>query len=274
VVFRLFGLVRTLRARWSRKVSKKWHGPLWKRIASPLLGTRERLTVRPDGLPLYIRPNQINDLIALFGRPEEEFVADMVASLGPGDVFVDAGAYIGQYSVQAAGCVGSQGAVVAVEPDTDNFRLLQRNVEANANGCVRLVKGALGHQDGTVEITTVPDDSALCTLSDTWVDELYPDEHLDTQAQTVPLMTIATTMRELGLDHIDLLKVDVEGAEVQVFEGARDCLRSGQIRRIICELHGNTAPRVKALLEECGYRIEFRPQHLVAWHPSHSPSPA
>ena len=75
----------------------------------------------------------------------------------------------------------------------------------------------------------------------------------------------AEDMEEHGLDHIDLFKVDVEGAEIQVFEGAAECLRAGRVHCIICELHG-TRQQVKPMLEELGFEVEMRQQHAVAHH--------
>ena len=52
----------------------------------------------------------------------------VLAALQPGDVFVDVGANIGYFPVIAAGRVGSSGAVLAFEPDPDNYRLLQQHL--------------------------------------------------------------------------------------------------------------------------------------------------
>ena len=260
-----FGMMRTVQAKLTRRRAKKWHGPAWKKIGGTIFGSAARPSIYMAKYLMYVRPHQINDLIALFGRPEEQFVDQMFLNLKPGDIVVDAGAYIGQYTKLAGEQVGETGKVLAIEPDADNFTMLQRNVREDQMPNVRLLNIAIGGQDGEAVLTSVSDDSALCTLKANWIDELYPGADLAKTAVKVPVRTLPSLMEEHGLDHIDLLKVDVEGAEIQVFEGAAECLRSGKVHRVICELHG-TRQQVKPMLEELGFEVEMKRQHAVAYH--------
>lgn len=263
-VFSLFGFMRWARSKIAREPSKKWHGPLWKQIGAVLFGTTVQLSIDKNGRFMYIRSYQINDLIALFGRPEERTVEEIIRSLKAGDVFFDVGAYIGQYTLLAADRVGKTGTVIAVEPENQNFELLQRNIRENNAENVSLFNFALGRQNGTAHLVSVTEDLAVSTLNSSWISALYPEINIDKQVTTVEVKTITTMMRELRINHIDLLKVDVEGAEVQVLEGGLEYFQSGKIRCVICELHG-TRPEVKTLLERLSYQVEEKPQHIIAY---------
>ena len=260
-----FGTFRTAGMKVTGRRNKKWHGPVWKKFGSIIFGTVAKPSLHKAKHLMYVRPCQINDLIALFGRPEERFVDQMIECLKPGDVVVDAGAYIGQYTMLASERVGPTGRVVAIEPDDENYKLLEKNIHSDASSNVHLLKAALGGKEGQAQFTSVGEDSALCTLKEDWISDLYPKTDLARRVKTVEVKTLPHLMHQLGIDCVDLLKVDVEGAETQVFEGAGDCLRSGKVRRIICELHG-TRHEVKKQLEEFGFDVDVRKQHIIAYH--------
>jgi len=262
-----FGFARTVHAKLTRRRAKKWHGPVWEKVGGRLFGRAVQPSIYMDKHIMYVRPYQVNDLISLFGRPEERFLDQMIHNLSPGEVFVDAGAYIGQYTILASQQVGAAGKVIAIEPSQDNFALLKRNLGVKAARNVTLLNLAIGEKEGQAVLNSVSEDSALCTLDDNWIDTLYPDHQLSMQTTMVQVCTLPSLIKQQDLDHIDLLKVDVEGAEIGVFEGAEECLRRGQVKRIICELHG-TRDRVKQILESFGFEVQLKQQHAIATHPS------
>ena len=118
--------------------------------------------------------------------------------------------------------------VVAVEPDPGNFALLERNLKGIPG--VRTIQAALAPQDGTIGFET----SGIQPSA-------YHIRALRGDEQGVRAMSMATLMVHCGLDHIDLLKLDIEGAEKDVFEAA-DLHWMDRVRTIAVELHDRMRP--------------------------------
>lgn len=139
----------------------------------------------------------------------------------PGSVFVDVGANIGLYTLKAARLAGPQGMVVAVEPGELAVGRLTDNVALNAGSGrfapVRIVRKALSDRNGTAVLHHVMAGGDLQAFS------LLGDD-TTAEGETVELATLDTLVEELGLPRIDCIKMDVEGAEPMVVDGARRSL--------------------------------------------------
>lgn len=124
-----------------------------------------------------------------------------------GDLVVDAGANIGPHTLALASLVGPQGAVLAFEPVPLFFQMLAGNVALNALMNVRTFPYALGAEHGTVRIPLV----------DYGAPDSYGGVYLGAeQGEPIPMMPLDT----LALPRLALLKIDVEGMEQRVLEGA------------------------------------------------------
>jgi len=123
----------------------------------------------------------------------------------PGDHVVDVGANIGYYLLLWESLTGPQGFVHCVEPEPDNLIELERNIEANRLANVRVHRVAAGATDASV---------ALRPGLNSGVD---PNGSL-----RVPLRRLDS----LGVDRVELLKIDVEGYEGEVLAGARRLLEN------------------------------------------------
>jgi FkbM family methyltransferase len=177
----------------------------------------------------------------------------MVRALGPGMTVVDAGAYLGFFTLLAADRVGSRGHVHAFEPHPDSFRALRDNVRANGfDDRVTLVPMAL-HDGPAIRRFSLEDNPARSGLG---------GGEEDGQSAAVPCTTLD---RYLGGRIPDLVKVDVEGAEVAVLDGmARTLDRSGGGFAMIIEFNpgalreAGTAPEeLLARVDEAGLRIRI-----------------
>jgi FkbM family methyltransferase len=146
--------------------------------------------------------------------PEVEFTA---RRLRPGDVFVDAGAFNGWYTLVASRAVGGSGCVLAFEPNPEAFALLARNIELNHARNVQSHNIALSSDDGWVTLFTGPGDgvaSSLARLSD-------GQEEVRVQARRLD-----TVLSEAGIARVDLMKLDVEGSEAAALRGAASTLKA------------------------------------------------
>ncbi len=168
--------------------------------------------------------------------------------LRPGMSFLDVGANIGYYSIVAAARCAR---VYAFEPVPKLFEALQRNVDLNPDFKILPQQVALTRYTGPTAFFVV-DDPANQGLSSL-------NELPEAVAITIQAQTLDDFVREQKLQHVDLMKVDVEGAEEQVFQGGTDVLGSDAAPDIIFECHpGATSDKI---LRNAGYRIyEFRRQ--------------
>jgi FkbM family methyltransferase len=169
------------------------------------------------------------------------------AVLKPGMCFFDIGSNIGYYSLLAAARCES---VYAFEPVPKLFEALRENIALNGFN-VSPHSIALARYTRATTFFVV-DDSQNQGLS-----SLH--ESPGAEAITIPAQSLDDFVREQKLQRVDLMKVDVEGAEEQVFQGGRDVLGSDAAPDIIFECH----PGAKSdeALRTFGYRIyEFRGQ--------------
>jgi FkbM family methyltransferase len=149
--------------------------------------------------------------ILRYGQFSEGEVELFRLVLRPGCVAVDAGANIGALTVPMARLVGPGGAVYAFEPQRMVFYSLAANLAMNDLRCVYAHHAALGPEPGTTTIPVMEYDKR----------GNFGMAAVGAEGEAVRVMTIDG----LGLKRLDLLKIDVEGAELGVLLGAADTVR-------------------------------------------------
>ena len=127
----------------------------------------------------------------------------------PGDTVVDVGANIGWNAVRAARLAGPEGRVVAVEPTPDTLAVLRRNVAACGLGTIEVAPAAAGRAAGTAELFVRGGVSAG--------NSLYPESRYArvTRVVEVPVVPLDALVEGVA----GLVKIDVEGAELEVLAG-------------------------------------------------------
>jgi FkbM family methyltransferase len=173
----------------------------------------------------------------------ESAVQDAVAAaLSAGSVYWDVGAHCGFFVALASKLVGSGGAVVAVEPASDNLARLTRTLELNRCMNVRVLPLALGSREGKAQLYSHAHstNASLARADGAIGSEEVQAARLDDLARQLPPP--------------DLVKVDVEGAEVDVLEGGLDYLREAR-PPLIVEFHSSAALRAgRSLLDFYEFR--------------------
>jgi FkbM family methyltransferase len=235
----------------------EWDGQAWRAVGPRLFGARTVLARDTAGHRLRVRPAHWVDLTTLIGRPEEEPVERIVKSLPAGGTFVDAGAHIGRYSLMAADRVGPAGRVIAVEPSPENWALLREQAGLNGMSCITPFQVALGEQDGTTELFGGGDQATNSVRHD-WQHRMGGQNGAGTcPPQTVRMLSLPSLLNRAGVQQVDLLKIDVEGAESEVLRGAERLLRQGRIRELVCEVHEPPVSRadLTIFLRNCGFAL-------------------
>jgi FkbM family methyltransferase len=159
---------------------------------------------------------------------------------------VDVGANIGAYAVWAAGRMGS-GRLIAIEPNPVSFERLQHSirqlpVETSA------YEVACGDSDGEIALYFEPG----YTVSSSVVSFTGASE-----TATVRVRRLDDILANEGITHVDLLKIDVEGAEAMVLRGASTIL--GATARVILEtVEGDLENAVTGMLLPLGFRLGYK----------------
>ena len=227
--------------RWPRRLAVF----SWKIARQVPLLNRLQIPATVDGHRMRIRLFSYDDLLTI----SDDYEACLADVLPPaGGVAVDAGAFIGRHTLAYAREVGPQGRVVAIEPLRANFRLLTRNVARNGYRQVACVQCALGREEGTAELSYERETSTASLVRD-----------LPHKIQVVQ-HTLGHVLQEQGISHIDLLKLDVEGAEGAVLEGSLPVLATSPQALLVIEVHGRLAPGqscpLAVWLRQHGYAIQ------------------
>lgn len=166
--------------------------------------------------------SSLNRDLLLRGSYEPEAVAAFLATLERGMTVFDIGANIGFYTAVAATSVGPAGRVYAFEPDPRNVEVLRRN-SAQARGApITVVAGAVGRSEGTSSLYVNPVDSSINSLACANANVLGPQD--GARALTVSSLTLDTFVRKEGAIQPDVIKIDVQGAEMLVLAGAHEVL--------------------------------------------------
>ena len=169
----------------------------------------------------------------------------------PGDVVLDVGAYRGTFTRHAL----RQGArqVVAFEPEPVNYTCLEKTFAAEiARGAVRLVKAAVWETSGTLHF------QGSGTTG-----------HVEETGETaVPATSLDDAVRELGLERVDFIKMDIEGAERHALRGGSRTLQDFRPRMALCIYHlpddGEVIPRL-ALERQPRYRVKRSGPQAFFW---------
>ena len=215
-----------------------------------------RVEVEP-GISLTLDPQDDISrtiLVSRAGRWEPEIWDAISSGLSRGAVFFDVGAHIGYDSLKASVMVGDQGRVVAFEPNPNTLLRLRSNIEASAARNVMVQPIACTDTDTMLTLfdSTLGGNSGSSSLS-------RENAGPVTRSYTVRGRPIDDVARELGLQRLDVLKADVEGAELVVLRGATSTLKRFHPKLILevvprqLENMGTSVDEVEAFVRSLGY---------------------
>lgn len=209
----------------------------------------------------------------LKGDAEPEVQQALAELVKPGQTVYDVGANIGFFTILCSRLVGPQGRVYAFEPIPQNLATLRHNVALNGLGNVTIVEKALSSSTGTAEMFVSPW-SAFHSLNVEGATK-QEDHGPDVGEVTVQTVTLDEFLRGEGVRAPDLVKIDVEGAELIVLAGMRETLRSVK-PLLLCELH-DTKLDYGEFVDSIDYRVRVidggrppladaeRNPHTIAW---------
>jgi FkbM family methyltransferase len=220
-------------------------------IGNFLIGKKEDPFVNVNGLKIWL--NKRSSLKERIGKYEPESTALLQKYLQPGDVFVDVGASIGWFSMMAAQIVGSRGKVLSIEPGSRSFSMLQKNIHENRfEDIVQAYQAVASDSNGQQTLYVIGDRMMWASVKDPrednakFIEENY-SEHEDT---TVREYVVDSLRIDDIVDHVDFIKIDVEGIVDPVFNGAMRVIRENQNMKLLIEW---PSPPIAKMLSDMGY---------------------
>jgi FkbM family methyltransferase len=194
--------------------------------------------------------------------PNGEYTCELIGyekhySIREGDVVIDAGAYLGHFTVYAAMKVGRTGKVVAFEADPYIYRLLLRNIELNhLTNVLAINKGVWSHD---TELTFDSRGNASQIVTE--------GTQVKTLVKKILVIGLDSEMQRLGLPKVDLVKMDIEGAELEAVQGARRLMQHQNCHFAIASyhiVHGvQTSVTLEKFFQGSGYKV-------VTEYPAHT----
>ncbi len=217
-----------MRSRWFHELIKTLISPIMLPIKEgPLKGKKWILS---SGTSFYR------------GQYEPEKTRAIGTVVQPKDVVFDIGAHVGYFTVLMSDIVGEQGRIIAFEPRDINKKFLKRHLKANHCNNVEVIEACVGDREGKARLETRVG-TGTGFVSDTGnieVDMVVLDELVDSGKLPKP----------------DFIKMDVEGGEMMVLQGAKHLIETHKPRMILATHGDEIDAECQAFLKERGYELE------------------
>jgi len=189
-----------------------------------------------------------------------------------GDTVVDLGANIGYFTLLAAKLVGQKGKVFAFEPEPKNYNYLKKNIEINSYNNVVAVQKAISNKNGKTKLYICSCDAGHHTINQYEGILAYSRGHR-TEKKSIEIETVnLDDFFKNKEESIDVIKMDVEGAEMLALLGMDNILRKNKKIKMFVEFFplliksmGHSPERfIRKLLEDCQFSIFVIPKDYDA----------
>jgi FkbM family methyltransferase len=198
---------------------KRWFG-IYKRIFRPLnlfRGVTRSYTFRGEILFELHLEEWIQQNIFFLGEYETSELNFLESTLKKGDTFIDVGANIGVHTLVASKKVGETGKVISFEPFPKNNKLIQKNIELNNTTNVQLERFAIC--DNSKSIPLFYNEAEV----NQGMASSYATEFSLTE--TVEAISLDEYLKLNPIEHVDLIKIDIEGGEYPALQGMTQALQ-------------------------------------------------
>ncbi|HQJ56753.1 MAG TPA: FkbM family methyltransferase [Caldisericia bacterium] len=159
-------------------------------------------------------------------------------------VFIDVGANIGSYSIRFARKLINRGQVISIEPEKNNLDILKKNIKLNRLKNIKVLEYLCSNVEQELPF---------------YINEGIGGHSLEVKTKKkifIKSKKIDSIIKELGIDRVDLIKIDVEGHESKVLMGALNTLKKFHPKIIFESWDIEHLEEVKNVLYEFNYKIE------------------
>ncbi len=209
------------------------------------------------GIKMYFDPTDPH-LIDMIDKkdPEQKVKEIFLENISSGDVVIDVGANIGDYTLIACKKVGDSGKVLAFEPLSETFSVLTRNLQLNEITHCQPFQKAVGEKLGVANLYKTNASGTMGHL-----DSSLSGQNLIKKNET-EVVTIDNVLSSNHIENVSMMKVDVEGFEHEVLLGCLKSFKEKKIKKILCEVHfkyleskGKSEETIYDLLREHNFTI-------------------
>jgi len=244
-------------------------GPVLRRAQRRLLPPGRRVWVRLDGglaAGLWLQVDPYREQEYLRGTAETEIQEALAAHLKPDRCFFDVGAHVGLYSLVASCLVGPKGKVVAFEPDPLNARLIREHAARNGLSNISVARVAVWRSEGEVRFRRGGDQA---TGKSSRRGAVVDAGLAMGSGEIISVQAVSLDRFAAGSCSPAVIKIDVEGAECEVLEGATGLLARAK-PTLICEVHtAEAAAFVAEFLPARDYSLQWVPPRYQFPFPRH-----
>jgi FkbM family methyltransferase len=198
------------------------------------------------GYKSYCRTrNNFNDLVIMTIHED-----DVLQLFNPreGDIVVDVGAYLGRYTLTSSRRVGEYGKVISIEADPDHYNMLNKNLKLNKMSNVIAINCMVGSKDTYIKYQELVGR------------EIHETEIKQFGNNKIHINSLDNLLiQERGIDKVNWIKIDVEGAELEVLNGAHNILTNSKRIKLQIEIHGisHLYKPIVELLNSYNFKIIF-----------------
>lgn len=250
---------------WSKPILRPFSGiysKVYGGVYSSISSIKEEELVKtPMGPYIHVNYWDIVERDCAIGSWERRYMDFFCSKIKEGDVVVDIGAYIGIFSLLASERASF---VYSFEPVPRNYERLIRNIKANKAENIKAYNLGLSDRNEILSIsvpTENPAESTLCQSNWTEISEGIKMQKDIVKAKLIPFDQF---YKDEGLNKVNVVKIDVDGAELKVLKGMRNTLMDSDdvelflevIPPLIDQLGGSVIELVELLIE-CGFKTMY-----------------
>ena len=189
-----------------------------------------------------------------------ELIREHISNLKFGDIFIDIGANSGYFSLIASQKVGGKGKIFSFEPSSREFIRLLTNINRNSSLNIYPLSIAASNEFGVANF--------FIASEHTGINSFHSSDGADA-CQNVILMPLSMLLLNLNFDEISLIKIDVEGHELNVLKGLGEILALGIVLKVIVEINeafqaisSGNAIEIYKLMHGFGFKARFCLQNI------------
>lgn len=186
---------------------------------APVPPSKEVVTLN-SGIRMELELNEyVQSQLYLFGNFEPATVKVLKRLLKSGDTVLDIGANVGYIALEMAKHIEASGKVFAFEPDAKNFALLKRNLDLNPDCNIEPIALAVSDTNAPLRLY-----KSIIDFNDSAHSTLPSEKHSANNFTEIPATTIDDFVQSRGVQKLNAIKIDIEGAEMNAFKGMRQTL--------------------------------------------------
>jgi len=229
----------------------------YKKLKQFRLNLSEEHLVKLNGFDFKIMPNDkgISAELLMFGIHEPLTTKILSQYLEKGMICIDMGSNIGYYAVLECNLVGEKGKVIAIEASPQNYKYLKKNLEMQKYSNMETHNLALSDSNGLVKFL-VRKQSNLSKVVENDQTISSDEEIIDVQSKKLD-----SFLEQKSLDHVDFLRMDVEGHEFKIYKGMQQTIRKYK-PILLMELHKyalgiENLKKFLTLIKNDGYELQY-----------------